>query len=115
MGRGKLDEPNEVPVLLRAARQRQQARHAGGTSTTSTTATTPESWDVAEALASLHPEHREVLVETFYRGSSVAQAAATLGITSGTVKLRTFFALKALKQALAERQPAMTEPTDASA
>ena len=41
---------------------------------------TLESWAVAEALASLRPDHRKVIVETYYRGCSVAEAAATLGI-----------------------------------
>jgi RNA polymerase sigma-70 factor (ECF subfamily) len=64
---------------------------------------TLESWAVAEALASLRPDHRSVLVETYYRGCSVAEAAATLGIPPGTVKSRTYYALKALKLALQER------------
>jgi RNA polymerase sigma-70 factor, ECF subfamily len=64
---------------------------------------TLESWAVAEAVASLRPDHRKVLVETYYRGCSVAEAAATLGIPAGTVKSRTFYALKALKLALQER------------
>jgi RNA polymerase sigma-70 factor (ECF subfamily) len=64
---------------------------------------TLESWAVAEALASLRPDHRRVLVETYYRGCSVAEAAAILGIPAGTVKSRTFYALKALKLALQER------------
>jgi RNA polymerase sigma-70 factor (ECF subfamily) len=64
---------------------------------------TLESWAVAEALASLRPDHRKVIVETYYRGCSVAEAAAALGIPAGTVKSRTFYALKALKLALQER------------
>ena len=63
---------------------------------------TLESWAVADALASLRPDHRRVIVETYYRGCSVAEAAATLGIPAGTVKSRTFYALKALKLALQE-------------
>jgi len=58
---------------------------------------------VAEALASLRSDHREVLVETYFRGSSVAEAAATLGIPAEVVKSRAFYALKALKLALQER------------
>jgi RNA polymerase sigma-70 factor (ECF subfamily) len=64
---------------------------------------TLESWAVADALASLRPDHRKVIIETYYRGCSVAEAAANLGIPAGTVKSRTFYALKALKLALQER------------
>jgi RNA polymerase sigma-70 factor, ECF subfamily len=62
-----------------------------------------DSWLVADAMSSLTPDHRAVLVETYYRGRSVAEAAAVLGIPSGTVKSRTFYALRALKLALEER------------
>jgi RNA polymerase sigma-70 factor, ECF subfamily len=62
-----------------------------------------ESWAVADALTALRPDHRRVLFETYYRGSSVAEAAAELNIPAGTVKSRTFYALKALKLALEER------------
>jgi RNA polymerase sigma-70 factor (ECF subfamily) len=62
-----------------------------------------ESWAVADALLSLTPEHKRVLLETYYRGKSVAEAAATLGVPAGTVKSRTFYALRALRLALEER------------
>lgn len=62
-----------------------------------------ESWGVAEALASLRAEHREVLLETYYRGRSVKEASEILGIPPGTVKSRTYYALRALKLALEER------------
>lgn len=62
-----------------------------------------ESWLVAEALASLSPAHREVLVETFFRDRSVADAARVLGVPVGTVKSRTHYALQALRLALQER------------
>jgi RNA polymerase sigma-70 factor (ECF subfamily) len=62
-----------------------------------------ESWTVAEAMADLSPEHRAVLVETYYHGRSVIDAANVLGIPSGTVKSRTYYALRALKLALEER------------
>ncbi|HVQ90514.1 MAG TPA: sigma-70 family RNA polymerase sigma factor [Mycobacteriales bacterium] len=60
------------------------------------------SWTVQQALASLTPEHRAVLGEVYYRGRSIAEAAATLGIPEGTVKSRTYYALRALKLALEE-------------
>lgn len=62
-----------------------------------------ESWTVAEALADLSAPHRAVIIETFYRGRSVTEAAKALGIPEGTVKSRTHYALRALKLALEER------------
>src|SRR3954462_6756979 len=44
---------------------------------------------VLEALDKVSPEHREVLVQLYYRGRSVAEAAKELGIPPGTVKSRT--------------------------
>ncbi len=58
---------------------------------------------VADALHALSAEHRAVIVETYYRGRSVADAARVLGIPPGTVKSRCYYALRALKLALAER------------
>jgi RNA polymerase sigma-70 factor (ECF subfamily) len=62
-----------------------------------------DTWLVAEALHSLSDKHREVLLLTFYRQRSVAEAAALLGVPEGTVKSRAYYALRALKVALAER------------
>jgi RNA polymerase sigma-70 factor, ECF subfamily len=62
-----------------------------------------DTWLVSDALATLSPDHRAVLVETYYRGRSVAEAAAVLGVPAGTVKSRTFYALRALRLALEER------------
>jgi RNA polymerase sigma-70 factor, ECF subfamily len=58
---------------------------------------------VADALDSLSADHRAVIVETYYRGRSVAEAAQVLGIPAGTVKSRCYYALRALRLALAER------------
>ena len=55
---------------------------------------------VTDALRTLSAEHREVLFECYYRGASVAEASARLGIPPGTVKSRTYYALKALRSAL---------------
>ncbi len=60
------------------------------------------SWVVAEALTTLSEDHRAVLVECYYRGQSVAEAAHRLGIPEGTVKSRTHYALRSLRLALEE-------------
>jgi RNA polymerase sigma-70 factor, ECF subfamily len=62
-----------------------------------------QSWLVSDALKQLTAQHREVLLECYYRGCSVAEAASRLGIPPGTVKSRTYYALRALKLALEER------------
>jgi RNA polymerase sigma-70 factor, ECF subfamily len=58
---------------------------------------------IADALGSLSSDHRSVLVETYFNGRTIAQAAVVLGIPPGTVKSRCYYALRALKLALAER------------
>jgi RNA polymerase sigma-70 factor (ECF subfamily) len=60
-------------------------------------------WLVTDALASLTPAHREALLQTYYAGRTVSEAAVVLGVPPGTVKSRVFYALKALKLALEER------------
>jgi RNA polymerase sigma-70 factor (ECF subfamily) len=62
-----------------------------------------ESWQVAEAFKTLSAEHRAALVETYYLGRSVAEAAAALGVPPGTVKSRVFYGLRALRLVLEER------------
>ncbi|WP_406367512.1 sigma-70 family RNA polymerase sigma factor [Streptomyces sp. NBC_01546] len=53
--------------------------------------------DVREALRLLSPEHRAVLVQIYFRGASVCEAAEALGVPPGTVKSRTYYALRALR------------------
>ena len=62
-----------------------------------------EAWQVTGALASLSVDHRRVLLETYYRGRSVAEAAVELGVPPGTVKSRTYYALRALRLVLEEQ------------
>jgi RNA polymerase sigma-70 factor, ECF subfamily len=61
-----------------------------------------QSWVVADAITQLSSDHRAVLLECYYRGRSVAEAARRLGIPEGTVKSRTHYALRALRLALEE-------------
>ena len=60
------------------------------------------SWVVEEALTKLSREHRAVLLECYYRGRPVSEAAVRLGVPEGTVKSRTHYALRALRLALEE-------------
>jgi RNA polymerase sigma-70 factor (ECF subfamily) len=60
---------------------------------------------VLGAMDALSAEHREVLVEIYYRGRTVAEAAVSLGIAPGTVKSRSYYALRALKTALSGKGP----------
>ncbi|GEN80391.1 sigma-70 family RNA polymerase sigma factor [Actinotalea fermentans] len=59
-------------------------------------------WLVADALARLSTEHRQVLVLCYFGGRSVADAAAELGVPPGTVKSRTHYALRSLRLVLEE-------------
>nr|WSY49781.1 sigma-70 family RNA polymerase sigma factor [Streptomyces sp. NBC_00886] len=56
--------------------------------------------DVREAVKTLTPEHRDVLILVYFQGASVAEAAAALGIPPGTVKSRAYYALRALRRVL---------------
>jgi RNA polymerase sigma-70 factor (ECF subfamily) len=55
---------------------------------------------VSAALQHLSPAHRSVLVETFYRGGTVATVARELGIPHGTARSRLHYALDALRKQL---------------
>lgn len=57
---------------------------------------------VAEAMRRLTKDHRQVLLECYYRGCTAPQAAARIGIPVGTVKSRSHFALHALRLNLQE-------------
>ncbi|HEY4571026.1 MAG TPA: sigma-70 family RNA polymerase sigma factor [Kribbella sp.] len=60
-------------------------------------------WQVTEVLHGLSHDHRQVIVELFYRRRTVNEAAVVLGIPPGTVKSRSYYALHALRAALEER------------
>jgi RNA polymerase sigma-70 factor, ECF subfamily len=59
--------------------------------------------EVREAMQSLTPAHREVLELSYHRQLKQAEIAERLGIPIGTVKTRTYHALRSLKAALQER------------
>jgi RNA polymerase sigma-70 factor, ECF subfamily len=52
---------------------------------------------VMDAMDRLSPEHRSVIEEIYFRGRPVAETAAVLDIPPGTVKSRSYYALRALR------------------
>lgn len=58
---------------------------------------------LSDALNDLTPPHREVLVATYLKGHTTNEAAEILGIPSGTVRSRVFYALRSMRLALEER------------
>jgi RNA polymerase sigma-70 factor (ECF subfamily) len=66
---------------------------------------------IRQAMIRLSPEHRDVIFEVYFRGRSCADTATLLGIPEGTVKSRTFLALRALRATmLPHRLPAGESP-----
>jgi RNA polymerase sigma-70 factor (ECF subfamily) len=59
-------------------------------------------WQIEEAMRRIGDQHREVLVETYYRGRPYAEVAEQLGIPVGTVKSRVYYGLRALRIVLEE-------------
>jgi RNA polymerase sigma factor (sigma-70 family) len=56
--------------------------------------------EVRDALADLTPEQRQVLEMAYFAGKTQVRIAEELGIPLGTVKTRTFAALRKLRRAL---------------
>ncbi|RDI63129.1 sigma-70 family RNA polymerase sigma factor [Nocardia pseudobrasiliensis] len=61
-----------------------------------------DGWLIADALARLSIDHREVIVRAYYRGLTTQQIAAELAIPEGTVKSRMHYGMRALRSALQE-------------
>jgi RNA polymerase sigma-70 factor (ECF subfamily) len=59
-------------------------------------------WQVAAALDRLSPEHRQVIRLAHVRGMSVREIAEACGLPEGTVKSRTWYALRSLRLVLEE-------------
>jgi RNA polymerase sigma-70 factor (ECF subfamily) len=58
--------------------------------------------DIGVALDRLPAHHRQVLVELHVNGRSLADVAEALGVPTGTVKSRNFYAIRALRPVLKE-------------
>ena len=59
-------------------------------------------WQVEEAIRRLRPEHRHVLVKTYFGQYSGKELAKELGIPEGTVRSRLFYALRSLRLTMDE-------------
>jgi RNA polymerase sigma-70 factor (ECF subfamily) len=59
-------------------------------------------WQVAAALARLSPDHRQVIRLAHVRGMSVREIAQVCDLPEGTVKSRTWYALRSLRLVLEE-------------
>jgi RNA polymerase sigma-70 factor, ECF subfamily len=59
-------------------------------------------WQVEEAMRRIGDQHRQVLVETYYRERPYAEVATELGVPEGTVKSRVYYGLRALRVVLEE-------------
>ena len=59
-------------------------------------------WQVAAALERLTPEHRQMIRMAQFRGLTMREIAAHTGLPIGTVKSRTWYALRSLRLVLEE-------------
>src|SRR5262249_20633849 len=59
-------------------------------------------WQVEEGLRRIGAQHREILVQAYYRERPYAELAQEFGIPEGTVKSRVYYGLRALRNALEE-------------
>jgi RNA polymerase sigma-70 factor (ECF subfamily) len=59
-------------------------------------------WQVAAALERLTPEHRQMIRMAQFRGLSMREIADHTGLPVGTVKSRTWYALRSLRLVLEE-------------
>lgn len=61
-----------------------------------------DGWLISEALSRLSAEHAAVVQALFYEDQSVADAAIALGVPQGTVRSRSYYAVRALRAAFDE-------------
>ena len=59
-------------------------------------------WQVAAALERLTPEHRQMIRLAHFQGLSVREISERCELPIGTVKSRTWYALRSLRLALEE-------------
>jgi RNA polymerase sigma-70 factor, ECF subfamily len=66
----------------------------------------PQRWQVTAALARLTPEHQEAVRLAYYQGTTMREIAEAKSVSVGTIKSRTWYALRSLRLALDETEAA---------
>ncbi|MBN1530818.1 MAG: sigma-70 family RNA polymerase sigma factor [Thermoleophilaceae bacterium] len=61
-------------------------------------------WQIASALTRLSPDHREVIRMAHFQALTMREIAAALGLPLGTVKSRSYYALRHLRLVLDEME-----------
>lgn len=79
-----------------------QHEHAGDPEGGATLEQAMLGWQVAAALERLTPEHRQMIRMAQFRGLTMREIAAHTGLPLGTVKSRTWYALRSLRLVLEE-------------
>jgi RNA polymerase sigma-70 factor (ECF subfamily) len=59
-------------------------------------------WQMESALQRLDPEHRMIITEIYFNGRSGREVAEMFGLPEGTVRSRSFYALRMLRLLLEE-------------
>ncbi|MBU2665381.1 sigma-70 family RNA polymerase sigma factor [Actinoplanes bogorensis] len=100
-------------ITRNIAIDRHRARQARPAEVAETPGSTPVEKDHADqvvdsmvvlgAMEKLSDEHQQVLKEIYFQGRSVEEAAESLGVPAGTVKSRSYYALRRLREAIAEK------------
>jgi RNA polymerase sigma-70 factor (ECF subfamily) len=85
------------------AREQASARALDGIAGADTLDRALDAQQLAGAVQQLSADHRAAVVALYFRGRSVAEAASELGVPPGTIKSRTYYALRALKLILEEQ------------
>jgi RNA polymerase sigma-70 factor (ECF subfamily) len=61
-----------------------------------------DSMEMFEALQKLSEEHRAVIVQLYFRGCGLREASKALGVPEGTVRSRSYHALRALRKSFSK-------------
>ena len=96
---------NVVVDLARSRRSRRlpEALDMGPAASEEPVESIVASWEIEEGLRRISAEHRQAIVQVYYRGRTSAEISAETGVPVGTVRSRLFYGLKALRLALEER------------